>query len=1428
MMADHLLAAIRAVDPEVTSDEVADIVWLSRQMSGVAHEPPPLTGEPRPSAAATGSPERLEPDRTGHDEPLPPAAKPDDRAAPTQARQDRQPTMSENSAALRLPRHGSLTEDPGVWTRSPGVPAIPSKLDMCRALRPFHRRLPSTTQTQPDEAATADWIAETGLWIPSTMPVSERWLDAALVVDDSASMAVWSRTVRELQGLLQQTGSFRDVRVWHMDGDLRRSAQVSVSGAVRNDIVRRDPREVIDPTGRRLILVASDCVGKAWANGSANAALAAWASSGPTAVVQMLPQRLWVDCAPRFAAVRIRSSLPGIPNSRLHVESRHGDVDPATDGIPVPVLQLEARWLRPWSSIVAGATGRWTNSVALFTGLTGDAASDQPVEEPAPEQSVSPRERLRRFRAHASPEAYQLSVCLAAAPLSLPVMRLVQGAILPASKPSHLAEVFLSGLLRRMGSDDDGVGADDIEYDFRQGVRVELLGELARHDALRILSRVSSFVSDRLGSPLDFLALLTTDRPRPPVPELSPPFARVAYQVLRSLGGRYGEAADRLSPMSSEFSTWDDSGRVADQATSATRYKDPPKLAPDQGDQMTSVIPTIAPERDRRREVLPEIMRGVPPRNPHFTGRQDLLYNLREQLLDSSETTALVPHALHGLGGVGKTQLAVEYVYRFAGEYDLIWWIPAEDSTQVRASFAELGAAMRLLDSPDVDRTVGAVLDTLRTGRNYRHWLLIFDNADRPADLAPYLPYPSGHVLITSRNTEWSEVARTVEVDVLDRQESISLLRERVPDISNIDADKLADRLGDLPLALEQAAAWQATTGMTVTEYLGLFESQFEQLTDAPPTGYPASVGATYRVALDRLRERAPSAAQLLEICAFLGPVPIPGAMLREGRHVALPSPLDQTFQDEVMFRRSVREIGRYALAKVDSAKDLVTVHRLVQLVVRAQLNDEERARTRRATQQILELWNPGYPDNARNWERHAELSPHIVPSGLISARDTEIRRVVLDQIRYRWVRGDYQSSKELAEETIRIWSEIWDDDEELMLIAHRDLANALRTLGDLDLARKIAQDTWERMRRIFGDEHEHTLYTTDSVSWDLRISGNFREAKRLDEQNLARCREVLDENDPFTLKVVHNLATDLRWLGDFEGARRADEDSIRRRRSVYGNEDRSTLLAISGFARDLYGLGEYADGLAMQESALGPQRGILGDLHSEVLLETRNLVILLRKTGHYARARNMAEELFDTYEQHFGSQHEQTLAAMLSLSNALRATEELDDSLRLGHDALGRYQSIFGEDHPVTLACAANLAITMRHAQDAEGALELNTRTLDGFEHVLGPDHPFTLCCATNLCNDLSELLRHEAARERSEDILRRSREVRGDDHPYTLACMLNTGLDRQATGDESAAALLEAAIAGFVAKLGRHHPETSAAAAHRRADCDIEPPET
>jgi tetratricopeptide (TPR) repeat protein len=1405
-MDPRFVTAVRGIDPDVTCDELADIVWLATHM--------PSRRSPADQGRAPTPPSPAEP-------PLPdaePSATSPTVSPPVAEKPTRRSQTGEDKASLRLPPSRLGDGLFGVNTRSPAVPAISSELDILRALLPLGRQVPSQSQTQPDEEATANWVAETGLWFPRMRPVSERWLDVALVVDDSASMTIWQRTLVEFRTLLERTGAFGDVRVWHMDGDLRYGETLSIAGVATELKGRRGPAELVDPTGRRLVIVATDCIGHAWSTPSAGDALTMWASVGPTVILQMLPQRMWAGCAPEFHAVRLRGIEPGLPNARLVVESRDDDL--VWHGLPIPVLELESRWLKPWAALVSGAAGGWVNGCALFTGLPPKAyhLDIHPVST-----ADDAAEHLRYFRAQVSPTAYRLAGYLSAgAPLTLQVMRLVQSAMLPSSRPSHLAEVFLSGILKGAlleGSSNQ----DDVEYDFLPGIRDKLIGDLPKQDALQVLAKVSNFVSYRLGSPFDFRALLTAKLADSPT--LSPPFAEVAVKVLSALGGRYAEAADRLTRLVSI-------SRRADAASAFTRgvQENDQSAANRPGDKVTSVSTEAIGSQEREQVGLPQIMRGVPSRNPRFTGREDLIDKLHHMLVSGTRSAALLPHTLHGLGGVGKTQLAIEYVYRFADEYDLICWLPAHDLTQVRSSLAELGNAMGLPDNPNVTRAVTAVFDELRAGTVHWRWLLVFDNADNPGDLRPYLPYPTGHVLVTSRNADWAELARPFVIDVFTRPESIACLRQRVPTISDEDANALAEQLGDLPLALDTAGAWQAATGMPVSEYLRLFEDQFLRLTQfPPPSDYPTPVGATYALTLDLLRQQAPGAAQLLDVCAYFGPEPISVSLLWDGRQADLPAPLAETLRDEIQLRRALLDIGRYALARLDPVKDQFTVHRLVQVVLRSRLNEEKRQQTQAAAQRILSSANPGTPDRMSTWPRHAELSPHILAAELLDVEDDRIRRVVLDQIRYLWVRGDYESSMGLGWRTVAKWRELWGDDDILTLLARRHLAVVLRTLGFYQEARTHAEETLTRFRRMLGDDHEHTLVTADAVSWDRRTSGKYQEARELDENNLTRLRHRLGEEHPMALKAANNFAIDLRWLGDFRRAREVDENSVRLRRLVYGDEDPNTQLAIASLSRDHYGLGNYAGGLEMQERALVIQRRIFGPDNAEVLAETRNLVVLLRKTGQHARARDVANELVQTYEQRFGEKDEPTLAANMSYVNALRTAGQLEEALRLGRDVLSRYRQAFGDEHPAALACATNLAVVLRHRGSAAEALEINEPALTALRRRLGDDHPFTLACATNTANDFAALHRYDQARELSEDTVLRSRRVRGDDHPDTLICALNVALDRRATGDEDGVEpLLSETIEAFIRRLGKDHPGTVDAMVGRRADCDIEPPET
>ena len=368
---------------------------------------------------------------------------------------------------------------------------------------------------------------------------------------------------------------------------------------------------------------------------------------------------------------------------------------------------------------------------------------------------------------------------------------------------------------------------------------------------------------------------------------------------------------------------------------------------------------------------------NVPARNPGFTGRDHLLAAVRDRLLAGDRA---VVQAFQGMGGVGKTQLAIEYAHRFAGSYDVAWWVDAEQAGLIGDQFAAFGMALGCVrPGADTGAVRAAVLAELhQRGR----WLLVFDNAENPADIAGWLPGGAGHVLITSRARAWAEVAVPVEVDVLARAESAAILQGRVSGLGVSDADRLAAELGDLPLAVAQAAGFMAETGMPAGQYLGLLATQAGTLLDQAAAGssYPRSLSAVTRLAAGRLDREDPAAAQLAGVCAFLAPEPVPGDLFTSVPGV-LPGELAARAADPLAWRQILARLARQSLARIDQ-RGLV-MHRLTQAILRDRLTAEQAAATRACAEAVLAAADPGDPYDPVSWPRWAQLMPHLLAADL-------------------------------------------------------------------------------------------------------------------------------------------------------------------------------------------------------------------------------------------------------------------------------------------------------------------------------------------------------------------------------------------------------------------------------------------------------------
>ncbi|MFI7080438.1 FxSxx-COOH system tetratricopeptide repeat protein [Micromonospora sp. NPDC049903] len=1416
-MIDRLIAGLGEAASALTAEELAEALWLA------GHMPVPTDFSPDDTGSST------------------PVAMPEPPAGPTSGNLARPAedapigggATARTGAGAAGRAHLYLATTDGrqgeaLWAGSPAVSALPHALALGRALGGLRRAVDSPRQVEFDEDRTADLMAETR--IPQVVFRSgrDRWLNLDLVVDTSPSMVIWESTVQELVALARRITAFGAVRVWRVHPDVTETTPVLSTGTTET---RRSPGELIDATGRRLILIFSDCIAPMWAGPEILRWLESWGRSGPVAVLQPLPQRLWHRCRTPTHLVTLHPPGPAAPMARMRPTLRDEGTPVPADAVAIPVLELTAPWLESGVAMITGRVARLP-AVALLTRQPDDLLDDADLlnDDPPPsDPDQTPAiDLVHTFRAGASTNARHLAEFLAAAPLTLPVMRLVQRLMLPDSLPRDLAEVFLSDLLYRKTPLDPPVPADRVLYDFRTDVRQILLTGLRAGEALTVLDEVSHFVNQHMGTSFDFPALLAGQQRGIPTDELGQPFAEVAREVLTALGGRYAALADGLLPAAT----------TPGAGPAGFTNDDPPSRRPDRrrkGDQMTPTHdrgPAV-PDTDHR----PAVWGGdIPPRNPDFTGREELLQQLRGQLT-SQVRAALLPHTLHGLGGVGKTQLAVEYAYRYDHAYDLVWWVPAEQPTLIRQSLNALAVRLDLVapDDVDVGRALTRVYDALRTGRPYRRWLLIFDNANRPEDLSPFLSIPGGHLLITSRNYSWAGIAQTLEVDVFSRAESKKLLRSRLDGLTEPDADRLAQLLGDLPLALEQAVSWINGTATPVAEYAELLEKRtVEALREGTPGVYGVPVSAVFGLALDQLAEQNEPALQLLELCAFFGAEPISIRLLPMGRYANnLPEALNETVRDDIALRRAVRDIGRLGLARVNPTRNSIQVHRLVQAVLRNRLAPGQQAGYRRSVQEILAAYNPGDPtDDPKTWDRHAEIGPHVATSQAVESDATEIRDVVLDQIRYLYVTGDYVSSRELGHTAYQTWTRKLGAEHRLTIVTARFLANAMRSTGELAATRELNEKMLDVARRSLGEDHEHTLALANSLGADLRLSGDWHRSRTLDEDLLVRHRRVFGEDDPNTLRVANNLAIDLRLLGDFRAAYQLDLETWNRRRRVLGDDHPATVHGVlGGLSRDLYGLARYYEAIDLQQRWLPVLRERLGSDHSNVLLASRVHAATLREAGRSHEALDLARDVAERRRERYGSDHNETMSAMLTLFTMLAQTNRLAEARLIGEETLAGYRRLVGEQHSFTYVAMTDLAIVLRMAGDYQRARDLDEAALHGMmtATALGPEHPYTICTTVNMSNNLALAREYDASVALLSETWDRARRVQGPEHPEALAIAANLALDLQATGQvEAARQLREEALRGLRRTLREGHPDIDDLVQGRRLYCVVDPPPT
>jgi tetratricopeptide (TPR) repeat protein len=694
----------------------------------------------------------------------------------------------------------------------------------------------------------------------------------------------------------------------------------------------------------------------------------------------------------------------------------------------------------------------------------------------------------------------------------------------------------------------------------------------------------------------------------------------------------------------------------------------------------------------------PEIT-NLPARNPTFTGREKALETLHRQLEmvpDSSEPMAV---AIYGLGGVGKTELALEYAHRRAAEYDIAWWIPGDRTTSAVAALAELGRHLGVQVMADQGDMVIELFGELR-GRD--RWLLVFDNAGQAEDLASLLPPGGrGHMLITSRNPVWRRVTAPLPLNVLERGDAIAFLRRRTHG-DEPSADALAELLGDLPLALEEAAAYVEETKIGLDAYLRLARERMSELFGLErPTRAEQRVATTWSVALDRVRMEAPAAEALLDLCAFFARDDIPREL--PGRFPErLPHPLAQAAGDPLAYNDAMRTLGRFSLATVTSSA--LAVHRLVQAVVRARLDHTSQ---RRWAGIAVGLLYESFPD--RSWEAPAwptcqRLLPHVLAATEYAeylGAASEEAGVLLDRVSdYLRGRGQPRQAQAIAETALAVTLATVGPDDPATGDRHETLGRILRDLGDLQGARAELERALAIYEAALGSDNPDAAILRSTLGQVLRGLGDLVGAREQFEQALNLFEAALGP-DHSEVGAIRNEIAHLLWARwDLQGARVQLERALLIEEATYGPGHPRVATVRSNLGSVLQDLGDLTGARAELERAVAIFEATLEPDHPEVATARTKLGVVLRDLGDLQGARAELERALAIVEAISAPGFPNVAIISGYLGGVLRDLGDLVEARTRLEQSLALHETALEPDHPDVAMLRRNLGEVLRELE--------------------------------------------------------------------------------------------------------------------------------
>jgi tetratricopeptide (TPR) repeat protein len=822
------------------------------------------------------------------------------------------------------------------------------------------------------------------------------------------------------------------------------------------------------------------------------------------------------------------------------------------------------------------------------------------------------------------------------------------------------------------------------------------------------------------------------------------------------------------------------------------------------------------------------------PRNPFFTGREEILQALHRQL-DTDQAIALTQSsALHGLGGVGKTQIALEYAYRHMLEYSAVFWIGAETTEHMIASFLRIAEILQVAQRHNKDQQ-RAVADVQQWLNTHGGWLLIWDNVEDLDLLQHFLPTArNGATLLTTRNAAFRTFAYAMDLPPMRQEEGVLFLLRRAKLLSveatgpqarqlassvpeqYTAAEGLVLAMGGLPLALDQAGAYSEETGCSLSDYLQRYHSHQARLLDrrGNVSGYhPHSVSTTFKLALEQIEHEHHAAAGVLRACALLHAEAIPEEIFIAGApHLGL----DSSIADPSSFDHVVAVLQSLSLLQHQPETHTLSLHRLVQAVVREWMDEDEHARWQRQLLTVLNVLFPEDPATACRWEQCERLLTHVL---LVTAADPDYPgnreqvEVLCKTADYLHERAHYEQAEAVYQRAIHLG-------EQLPGREHCELARALDGLaflcgeqGKYARAEELGNRALHLRESILGPEHPQVAHSLNTLAILATEQGKYAQAEPLLQQAICIWEQTAGPDALQMATPLHRLGL-LYWRqGKYQEAEPLLQRATRIWEQTAGPDALQVASSLNALALLYWKQGKYVQAEPLFQRIIRVEEQAHGPEHPLLAYTLTGQAILYAEQGKYAQAEPLFERTLHIWEHTWGPEHHQVAVSLLNLGELAMMQGKYMRAEALLQRALRITEQVWGPEHQQMASSLRLLADLSTQQGKYIQAEALFRRALQIWEQQAEPEHPDLASLLTGLASSLREQGKDTEAESFLLRALRLQEQHLGLVHPETAHTLYALALLRQRQGHlGEARSLAERALQIQEQALGATHPKTVA----------------